>query len=107
MPANGITEIPSVNVAVLEYGVDRSDDPNLLVPGLLTALYGNSDCDCIFKDTPQKYVNNRVLGQPRGNQLGGSSAINHMAYTHANQVNIDSWTLLGNANWTWDNVKPY
>ncbi|KAK3074620.1 hypothetical protein LTR53_002831 [Teratosphaeriaceae sp. CCFEE 6253] len=105
--ANRLSEIPTVNVAVIEYGVDRSDDLNVLAPSLLTALYGNPDYDWIFQTTPQPYVNDRVIGHPRGKQLGGSSAINYLAYTHASQINIDNFEALGNANWTWDVLEPY
>ncbi|KAK5723348.1 hypothetical protein LTR15_005046 [Elasticomyces elasticus] len=105
--ANRLSEIPTVNVAVIEYGQDRSEDLNVLAPGLLTALYGNPDYDWIFHSTPQPHVNNRVIGHPRGKQLGGSSAINYMAYTHASQVNLDDFEVLGNANWTWDVMQPY
>ncbi|KAI7157385.1 hypothetical protein KC324_g13899, partial [Hortaea werneckii] len=96
-----LSEIPSVSVAVLEAGLDRSDDPNVLAPGLLTALYGDPDYDWIYKTVPQEHVNDRVIGHPRGKQLGGSSAINYLAYTHASQTNIDNFGLLGNENWTW------
>ncbi|KAI7202292.1 alcohol oxidase [Hortaea werneckii] len=102
-----LSEIPSVSVAVLEAGLDRSDDPNILAPGLLTALYGDPDYDWIYKTVPQEHVNDRVIGQPRGKQLGGSSAINYLAYTHASQTNIDNFGLLGNENWTWAQLEPY
>jgi len=92
---------------VIEAGVDRSHDLNVLAPSLLTALYGNPDYDWIFQTTPQPHVNDRVIGHPRGKQLGGSSAINYLAYTHASRVNLDNFEILGNANWTWDALQPY
>ncbi|KAK0850890.1 hypothetical protein LTR03_004400 [Friedmanniomyces endolithicus] len=105
--ANRLSEIPTINVAVIEAGVDRSHDLNVLAPSLLTALYGNPDYDWIFQTTPQPHVNDRVIGHPRGKQLGGSSAINYLAYTHASRVNLDNFEILGNANWTWDALQPY
>lgn len=94
-------------MAVIEAGLDRSNDTNVLAPGLLTALYGNPDYDWIYTTVPQPHVNDRVIGHPRGKQLGGSSAINYLAYTHASQVNIDNWGALGNANWSWAELEPY
>ncbi|KAK0943315.1 hypothetical protein LTR29_005103 [Friedmanniomyces endolithicus] len=105
--ANRLSEIPTINVAVIEAGVDRSHDLNVLAPSLLTTLYGNPDYDWIFQTTPQPHVNDRVIGHPRGKQLGGSSAINYLAYTHASRVNLDNFEILGNANWTWDALQPY
>ncbi|KAK4553808.1 hypothetical protein LTR86_008983 [Recurvomyces mirabilis] len=105
--ANRLSEIPSVSVAVLEAGLDRSDDLNVLAPGLLTALYGNPDYDWIFFSTPQPHMDNRIMGHPRGKQLGGSSAINYLAYTHAAQSDINNWGALGNPGWSWDELFPY
>lgn len=105
--ASRLTEVPSISVAVIEAGIDRSNDTNVLAPGLLTALYGNPDYDWIYQTTPQAHANERVIGQPRGKQLGGSSAINYLAYTHASRYNIDSWSELGNEGWTWDELEPY
>ena len=102
-----LTEVPTISVAVLEAGVDRSSDLNVLAPGLLTALYGNEDYDWIYETTPQVHANNRVIGHPRGKQLGGSSAINYLAYTHASQQNIDDWGALGNEGWNWSAIAPY
>jgi len=47
------------------------------------------------------------VGHPRGKQLGGSSAINLLAWTHASQRDIDNWGALGNANWSWESLEPY
>lgn len=74
---------------------------------MLTALYGNPDYDWIYTTTPQSSVNNRVIGHPRGKQLGGSSAINYLAFTHASQQNINDWGSLGNDGWSWDEIFPY
>ena len=74
---------------------------------MLTALYGNPDYDWIYTTTPQSSVNDRVIGHPRGKQLGGSSAINYLAFTHASQQNINDWGSLGNDGWSWDEIFPY
>ena len=52
-------------------------------------------------------MNDRVIGHPRGKQLGGSSAINYLAFTHASQQNINDWGSLGNDGWSWDEIFPY
>ena len=104
--ANRLSEIPSVTVAVLEAGYDRTNDTTVLAPGLLTSLYGNPDYDWNFKTVPQSHVDNIVFAHPRGKQLGGSSAINYLAYTHASQANIDNFEALGNDGWNADSLYP-
>lgn len=48
-----------------------------------------------------------MIGRPRGKQLGGSSALNLMAWTHASQRDIDDWGKLGNQGWSWKSLLPY
>jgi choline dehydrogenase len=53
------------------------------------------------------YANGQVVAHPRGKQLGGSSAINFMFWTHALQQDIDNWGDLGNENWSWNALQPF
>jgi choline dehydrogenase len=48
-----------------------------------------------------------VIGLPRGKQLGGSSAINLLFWTHASRKDIDNWGALGNKGWSWNAILPY
>ncbi|KAH9818546.1 putative GMC oxidoreductase family protein [Teratosphaeria destructans] len=102
-----LSEAPSVSVAVIEAGGDHSHDINVLAPGLLTSLYGNPEYDWGYESVPQAYMNGTVIDYPRGKQLGGSSAINYLAWTHASPRNIDNWGYLGNENWSWAELEPY
>lgn len=86
-----LTENPQVTVGVIEAGLDRTQDPNVLTPGFAPVMWDNPDYDWIFKTAPQTYGNGRVVGHPRGKQLGGSSAINFDYWTHASQRDIDDW----------------
>ena len=86
-----LSEDSRVTVGVIEAGLDRSQDPNVLIPGFAPVMWENTDYDWIFKTTPQKHGNDRVVAHPRGKQLGGSSAINFNYWTHASQRDIDDW----------------
>ncbi|KAF7191123.1 Dehydrogenase citC, partial [Pseudocercospora fuligena] len=102
-----LSEDPRIAVAVLEAGEDRSEDIDILAPGLLTSLYSNPKYDWNYHTIPQKHANNHVIAHARGKQLGGSSAINFLWWTHASQQDIDNWGLLGNANWSWNALDPF
>ncbi|KAG4438451.1 hypothetical protein IFR05_006061 [Cadophora sp. M221] len=102
-----LTENPKTSVLVLEAGNDHSNDTNVLAPGLYTGMYGNPEYDWNYKTVPQIHANGQVVAHPRGKQLGGSSAINFMFWTHPSQQDIDSWGELGNANWSWDSLLPF
>jgi len=102
-----LTENPSITVGVIEAGIDRTDDPRVLTPGLVVSMWSDPDYDWIFETIPQAHGNGRVVGHPRGKQLGGSSAINFDYWTHASQQDINDWGALGNPGWSWDKLFPY
>lgn len=78
---------------------------------------------CNISDSvAQKYMNGRVVSQPRGKVLGGSrqataglansflmivSAINGMMCTYSSKEDIDSWEKLGNKGWSHADLAPY
>ena len=105
--AAALSEDPSISVGVIEAGLDRSNDPLVLTPGFAPSMWDNPDYDWIFKTIPQDHGNGRVVGHPRGKQLGGSSAINFDYWTHASQQDINDWGELGNLGWSWDELFPY
>ncbi|KAF7928027.1 uncharacterized protein EAE97_009825 [Botrytis byssoidea] len=105
--ASRLSEDPQNSVLVLEAGTDHSTGINVLAPGLYTGMYGNPEYDWNYKTVPQIHTNNQVIAHPRGKQLGGSSAINFLYWTHASQQDINSWGELGNANWSWEALDPF
>ena len=102
-----LSENPKIHVGVIEAGLDRSADPLVLAPGFAPGQWDNPDYDWIFKTVPQAHGNNRVVGHPRGKQLGGSIALNLDFWTHASQQDIDDWSQLGNPGWSWKDLFPY
>ncbi|KUJ10689.1 alcohol oxidase [Mollisia scopiformis] len=102
-----LTEDSAVQVAVLEAGEKRFDDPHINIPGLMNTLYSDENYDWNFKTTPQPGLNGRTLAWPRGKVLGGSSAINFMMVAHPSRVDLDNWEKLGNPGWNFDTLQPY
>jgi choline dehydrogenase len=70
-------------------------------------MYSDPEYDWNYHTVPQVYADGQILAHPRGKQLGGSSAINFLFWTHASQQDLNNWGELGNKNWSWDNVDPY
>jgi choline dehydrogenase len=108
--ANRLTEDPTKSVLLVEAGQsDRNhlDSWTIQMPSALTynlqelnsldRLWRNVDkkdsfgYNWGFQTTPQKNVNNRVIEQPRGKVLGGSSSINAMAYVRGHAFDYDRW----------------
>src|SRR3569833_3089695 len=58
-----------------------------------------------FTTVPQAALNNRVLTQPRGKVLGGSSVLNLMCWDRGSKQEYD-WDRLGNDGWDWDSMLP-
>lgn len=75
--------------------------------GRLNHKITSPNYDWCIKSSPQPNLNNRVIAQPRGRVLGGSSAINFMMATHPSASDIDAWGQLGNAGWDWASLEPY
>ncbi|KAM0277471.1 hypothetical protein ACHAQH_005749 [Verticillium albo-atrum] len=105
--ASRLSENPRISVLVLEAGNDHSEDLNVLAPGLFPAMFGDPEYDWDYKTVPQTAANDRVFAQIRGKQLGGSSAVNFMFWTHASQRDINNWGELGNKGWSWKSLAPY
>lgn len=71
-----LSEDPDVSVGVIEAGEYVQDMDNISIPGLGGTAIMNERIDWRFSTVPQKYVKDRVIIQPRGKVLGGSSALN-------------------------------
>jgi choline dehydrogenase-like flavoprotein len=44
---------------------------------------------------------------PQGRQLGGSSAVNGLAFVANSKEAVDAWGEFGNKGWSWDTLEPY
>ena len=68
---------------------------------------GNPRTDWLYKTEPDKGLNGRVLGYPRGKVLGGCSSINGMIYMRGQSRDYDHWAALtGDQRWSWENSLP-
>ena len=103
--ANRLTENPSIQVLLVEAGMD-SRDPRIFTPSsypLLNGTYMNWN----FFTEPQKKLGGRQIYQPRGKAMGGSSAINCMAYIRGNKADFENWLAMGCGGWSYADMLPY
>ncbi|MBU5617908.1 GMC family oxidoreductase N-terminal domain-containing protein [Psychrobacter sp. TAE2020] len=107
--ASRLTENPDISVCLLEYGGDGKDLAVRVPAGLILLVPGkplklNNWC---FHTTPQTHLNDRRGFQPRGQCLGGSSAINAMVYTRGSPLDYERWVEQGCVGWGFDDLLPY
>ena len=104
--AGRLTEDPSIHVTVLEAG-SKGDSWLVKTPFAVAAMLPTKVNNWAFETVPQPGLNGRRGYQPRGKTLGGSSAINAMAYIRGHKSDYDHWAALGNTGWSFDEVLPY
>ena len=103
--ANRLTEDPNTKVLLLEAG-SPDTKPELQVPSALPTLLG-SEVDWAYFTEGEPYLNNRKILSSHGKVLGGSSSINGMIYIRGSERDYNSWQVLGNIGWSYQDVLPY
>ncbi|KAJ6004756.1 hypothetical protein N7540_012555 [Penicillium herquei] len=104
--ASRLSEDPNIQVVVLESGPNCTGDPRVKDPNAWPTLSG-SEVDWQMKTVPQAGFNDREQDQIAGKMLGGSSALNGMAWVPPSRTGIDAWEALGNPRWNWSSLLPY
>lgn len=104
--AGRLSEDAGVSVALLEAG-GNGDTWIVNTPAAVVLMVPMKVNNWAFETVPQPGLNGRRGYQPRGKVLGGSSAINAMAYIRGHRSDYDEWAALGNTGWAWDDVLPY
>lgn len=60
-----------------------------------------------FFTEPQMHLKGQEIYSPRGKVLGGSSALNGMAYIWGDPKEFDSWRESGLSGWGFEDLHPY
>jgi choline dehydrogenase len=104
--ASRLTEDSNVKVLLLEAG---PPDKNiwLRIPAGLSRVFADPVVNWCYTTQPEPQLNNRSIFWPKGKTLGGSSAINGLAYIRGNPSDYDGWRQMGNPGWGWDDIYPY
>ncbi|KAJ4465690.1 hypothetical protein C8J55DRAFT_528227 [Lentinula edodes] len=105
--ANRLTECPSTRILLIEAGSSDFDNLNIEVPSFAPRLTG-SQFDWNFTTLPQPGLHGRSIDYARGFVLGGSTAINVMAYCRGSKDDYDRWArVTDDEGWSWNSLQPY
>jgi len=91
-------------VLVLEAG--RNDDLEEVQDSRLWAAALGTDATKWFETLPSTHTDSRNHMWPRGNVLGGTSALNAMIYARGHQSNYADWVAMGATGWSYEEVIP-
>jgi choline dehydrogenase-like flavoprotein len=99
-----LSEYPDVRVLLIEAGSGTPPDA-VAVPSEWTSLQGTS-VDWAGTTVVQG-ATGTVIPWPRGRVLGGSSAINGMAFIRGHRSSYDAWLAAGATRWGYDDLLPH
>ncbi len=94
-----------LGVLLLEAG-GRPTMPEIAVPADWPKLSGSS-IDWRYTTTAQAGLGGRRVPYPRGKVVGGSSAINGLAYQRGHPSGYDRWAAAGCPGWSFADLLPY
>ena len=100
-----LSETAANKVLLLEAG--GTDHPWSYLPVGYARLISNPAVNWLYSAEPEAATNGRRLPVPRGKLLGGSSAINGLAFVRGQAQDYDTWAQLGNRGWSYEDVLPY
>ena len=99
-----LSENPAHKVLLLEAGA--ADNPWTFLPVGSARLITNPAANWLYSAEPEANTKGRRLPVPRGKLLGGSSAINGMAFVRGQAQDFDAWAQMGNVGWSYADVLP-
>lgn len=104
--ANRLTEDGACRVLLLEAGGwDR--DPLIHIPFGWGRIFLNRMHDWMYFAEPEASVSGRGIECARGRVIGGSSAVNAMAYVRGHRADYERWAASGLPGWSYAHVLPY
>jgi choline dehydrogenase len=103
--AHRLSADPRHKVLLLEAG--RASHPWSFIPVGSARLITNPAANWLYSAEPEANTNGRRIPVPRGKLLGGSSAINGMAFVRGQAQDFDTWAQMGNQGWSYEEVLPF
>ncbi|HLY45075.1 MAG TPA: GMC family oxidoreductase N-terminal domain-containing protein [Stellaceae bacterium] len=103
--AHRLSADPRNKVLLLEAGA--ASHPWSFIPVGSARLITNPAANWLYSAEPEPNTNGRRIPVPRGKLLGGSSAINGMAFVRGQAQDFDTWAQMGNQGWSYADVLPF
>jgi choline dehydrogenase len=103
--ANRLSANPANKVLLLEAGAPNH--PWTRIPVGYARMIANPAANWLYSSEPEPATNGRRLPVPRGKLLGGSSAINGLAFVRGQAQDFDTWAQMGNQGWSYQDVLPF
>jgi choline dehydrogenase len=103
--ANRLSADPRNKVLLLEAG--PAGYRWTRIPVGYARMINNPAVNWLYTSEPEATTNGRRLPVPRGRLLGGSSAINGLAYVRGQAQDFDTWAQMGNRDWSYADVLPF
>jgi choline dehydrogenase len=103
--ANRLSADPQNKVLLLEAG--PADNPWTFLPVGSARMITNPAANWLYSGEPEANTKGRRVPVPRGRLLGGSSAINGMAFVRGQAQDFDTWAQMGNVGWAYRDVLPF
>ena len=103
--ANRLSADARNSVLLLEAG--PASHPWSRIPLGYTKLLHNPAVNWCYVSEPEANTRGRKLPVPRGRILGGSSAINGLAFVRGQAQDYDGWAQMGNRGWSYEDVLPF
>jgi choline dehydrogenase len=104
--AGRLSESGKYRVLLLEAGI-KDSNPWIHIPLGYTRTFTDPRVNWMFDSEPEPQLNGRILYQPRGKVLGGTSSINGMVYMRGTSTDYDGWRQKGCEGWGYDDVLPF
>ena len=104
-----LSENPQVRVLVLEAGPTEASpelEARIQTPAAWPTLLGSA-VDWRYTSTPQPTLGGRVINEPRGKLVGGSSNLYLMMHIRGHVSDYDGWAAQGCSGWDYQSVLPY
>lgn len=100
-----LSEDPRTRVMLLEAG-GEDRNPWIHVPLGVGKLLTDPRYAWKFETEPEPGLEGQRVYWPRGKVLGGSSALNGMAYVWGDPLEYDGWAASGLAGWSFGDLQP-
>lgn len=104
--ANRLTDDPGSTVCLLEAG-GPDVHPYIKIPAAVLDVMHTESLTWVYHSEPERFAGGRVVKQPRGKILGGSSSINAMMYMRGHALDYENWVAMGAQGWSYSEVLPY